>query len=128
MDPSGTTPTGPKPPLQLLAAIGLVLGAVASLGYMFRTGSRNQSIVLMLMFAGWVALPYAAGAFAHRRARTWPPAAQNLLHALLLFLAAVPPVIYAHPPARQPASVFLLVPVASGVLLAGGWFVAGRKR
>lgn len=119
--------SGPLP-FQTLAPIALVAGAVASEALMFRVGHRNQSIVIMLLFAGWVLAPFAAGALAHRKSRTWPASNQAILHGLMLLLAVVSPAIYANPPVRQPASVFLLVPLTSLVLLTIVSLLAAKRR
>ena len=42
----------------MIALIVLIIGAVVSLQYMFRAGHNQKSILLILLFATWVLLPY----------------------------------------------------------------------
>lgn len=120
--------SGPPGLLQRLAPIALLVGLVASENYMFRTGARNPSLVLMLLFAGWVLAPFAALAFTLVKSRAWSVRAQDLVHGLTLLLAVLSPVIYANPPAKQPASVFLLVPLVSLVLAGIVGLIAAKRR
>jgi hypothetical protein len=120
--------SGPPGLLQRLAPIALLVGLVASENFMFRMGARNPSLVLILLFAGWVLTPFAALAFALLKARAWPARPRVILHGLTLLLAVVSPVIYANPPAKQPASVFLLTPLVSLVLIGILLLVAAKRR
>jgi ACR3 family arsenite efflux pump ArsB len=40
---------------------------------MMGAASRQRSVVLILLFTGWVLSPFLALALANLRARTWPP-------------------------------------------------------
>lgn len=125
---SAEKPSGPPGLLQRLAPVALLAGLVASENFMFRTGARNPSLVLMLLFAVWVCVPFAALVFALLKARAWPARSQAILHGLTLLLAVVSPVIYAHPPTRQPASVFRLTPLASLALIGIVLLLATKRR
>jgi hypothetical protein len=85
---------------------------------MFRVGHRNQSVVLMLLFAAWVLSPFAACAPLYRKAKSWSTAIQAVLHGLMLLLVVVSLAVYARPPDQQPASVFLLIPGVFWFLLS----------
>lgn len=114
--------------LQTLATSALFAGAVTSEVLMFRLGKRNQSIILMLLFAGWVLSPFAAGAWAYRKFGKRSGSTKAILYSVIFLISVVSPVIYANPPARQPASVFLLVPLASLGLLAIASLFAAKRR
>ncbi|MBI3875452.1 MAG: hypothetical protein HY300_05740 [Verrucomicrobia bacterium] len=104
------------------AQAALVVGAIGSVALMLFVGHRNQSIILMLMFAGWVLAPFVALAWADHSPKFQAAAARTPLHVLMLLLALISLAAYARvafgPPMPQPASVFLLVPLGSLLVIA----------
>ena len=89
---------------------------------MLRVGRRNSSILLMVLFAVWVLAPFVALAVAHVISKRWSVLRQATLHGLMLILAMGSLAIYGNvafgPPRPQPAFMFLVVPLASGLLMA----------
>lgn len=114
--------------LRIAAQIALILGAIGSVALMLLVGQRNQSIILMLLFAGWVLAPFAALAWADRSPKL--QTARTTLLVLMLLLALVSLAAYARvafgPPMPQPASLFLLVPAGSWLVIAIPLLLARR--
>ena len=97
---------------------------------MLFVGHRNQSVILMLIFAGWVLAPFGALAWADRSPNFQTASLRTTLQVLMLLLALVSLTAYARvafgPPMPQPASVFLLVPAGSWLLIGFTVFLSRR--
>jgi hypothetical protein len=97
--------------LRAIALIALIAGAACSLWLTLRAGHNNPSIVLMILFAGWDLLPFAGLLWMWRKAR----------YTVTLLVALGSPAIYSYvvfgPPRPQIAFWFLMVPVASWILI-----------
>ena len=108
--------------LRTTALTVLLLGALASLGLMFYAGRRQPSWLLIVLFTGWVAGPFAGLLVADRASRRWSRAARLALYSVMLVSTAGSVSIYAFvglgPPRAKPAFYFLAVPVASWLLAA----------
>ena len=108
--------------LRGVALVAVLVGAVGSLGFMLYVGRRQSSLVLIGLFTVWVLSPFAALAYAHMLAKRWPDLAQARLYGMMLFLTLVSLSIYGYvalgPPRPQPAFFFLVVPLASWLLIA----------
>lgn len=114
------------------ALIAVALGAVGSEYLMFRVGRRNPSPLLMTMFAGWVLAPFAALAWCHAAAPRWTHTARTLLQIASLLVAIGSLAIYGYiafgPSRPQPAFSFLVVPLASLVVIAALVAACTRRR
>jgi hypothetical protein len=112
----------PVPSLPTTAALTAMAGAAASEALMLRVGRRQQSLFLLILFTGWVLSPFIGVLAANFRSKRWTIAAQTALHVTTLFVASVSIAIYSYvafgPPLAKPASPFLMVPLASWLLLA----------
>ena len=108
----------------------LVVGALGSVALMLLVGHRNQSIILMVLFAGWVLAPFAALAWADRSPKFQAASVRATLHALMLLLALVSLAAYARvafgAPLAKPTAPFLLVPAGSWLLIALTAFLSRR--
>lgn len=129
---SSTTPVSKS--LRLLrctAQVALVVGALGSVALMLYVGHRNQSVILMVLFAGWVLAPFAALAWADRSPKFSPASGRATLQVLMLLLALVSLAAYARvafgAPLARPAAPFLLVPLGAWLLLALILPLAKRK-
>jgi len=109
-------------PLRAAALLALVISAIGCEYLMFRVGRRNPSVLVMAMFAAWVATPLAALAWCHRAAKRWSDTLQAVLHATSLLVAIASLFVYSYvafgPARAQPAFFFLVVPFGSLVLIA----------
>jgi hypothetical protein len=98
------------------ALIAIPVAAVASVALMLYTG-RNSSIFLLTLFTVWVLAPFAALAWAQAVSKR-----SAALHILTLSLALASVAVYADvalgPPRQKPAFAFLMVPLASCLLIA----------
>ena len=114
--------------LRPTALIATVVAAVGSIGLMLQVGGRAPVFLIVLFFV-WVLAPFVALLFADRVSHAWSGRARTMLYAVMLIVALVSLALYAdvviRPPARTPAARFLMVPVASWVLIAVV-FAAGR--
>ena len=105
--------------LRTVAFIAVVLGAVGSLGLMLHVGHYRFN-VLMLLFAVWDLSPFAGLILAGIVSKHWPVISQAALYAVMLIVAGESVVIYGRVVLKspaQPAFAFLIVPLASWVLL-----------
>jgi hypothetical protein len=104
------------------ALIAAPAGAVGSLALMFLVGRRQPSIILIVLFTGWVLSPFAALLWAEVLSKRWPVVPRATLHIVMLAITlgslAVYGVVALGPPRPKPASAFLIVPLASWLLIA----------
>jgi len=104
------------------AMTAAALGALGSLDLTFRAGHRNHSLLLMALFVIWVLAPFVALISAGMVARRWAVPTQATLYSLMLLLAVGSLASYGAvvlgPPRAKPAFVFLVVPLASWLLIA----------
>jgi hypothetical protein len=88
---------------------------------MLRVGRRNESRLLLAMFAVWVLAPFLALAWATVTSKRWSALTRATLHAVTLVLTSGALGLYGAvalgPPRPKPAFVFVVVPPASWLLL-----------
>ena len=117
--------------MRIAAQIALVVGAIGSVALMLLVGHRNQSIILMLLFAGWVLGPFAALAWADRSPKFQTASTRPTLQVLLLLLALVSLCVYARvafgTPLAKPAAPFLLLPLGSLFAISITLWLAVRR-
>jgi hypothetical protein len=106
--------------LRAVALIGVVAGAVGSVGLMLRAGHRNPSRLLLALFAIWVLSPFVALVLANVVSKRWSVLTRATLHSVTLVLTLVSLALYGdvvlRPPKSTPAFVFLVVPLGSWLL------------
>jgi hypothetical protein len=104
------------------ALIAVLLGAAGSLGLMLHAGRRNNSRILMVLFAIWVLSPFAALILAHVASKRWSFHARASLYSLMLILTLASLVVYGYvalgPPRAKTAVVFVVLPPISWLLTA----------
>lgn len=107
--------------LRIVALTAVVAGAAGSLGLMLRVGNRNNSLILIGLFAGWVLSPFVGLILADIRSNRWSVPTRATLYSLMLLLALGSVALYANvafgPPRPQPAFMFLVVPLGSWLLM-----------
>ncbi len=108
--------------LRASAHIAVPVGAVGSLGLMLWAGRRNDSRILLVLFALWVLSPFMALVLANAVSKRWSVVSRAALHSVMLVLTLVTLAIYGDvvlgPPRAKPAFVFIVVPPASWLLIA----------
>ena len=108
--------------LHAVALIAVVAGASGSVGLMLWEGHRNPSRLLLVLFAIWVLSPFMALLLANIVSKRWSVITRATLHSVMLVLTLGSLAIYGEvalgPPRPKPASFFLVVPLASWLLIA----------
>ena len=105
----------------VVAPVAVVAGAVGSAGLMLRAGHRNDSHILLALFAIWVLSPFVALGLADMVSKRWSVLTRATLHAMMLFLTVGSLAIYwnlvSTPPGSKVAFPFLVVPLGSWLLI-----------
>jgi hypothetical protein len=99
----------------------LVAAAVASLVFMFRMGGRNPSALLVALFTGWVASPFVGACVLTIAGKGLSVGSRVGVAVVSLVIAAGALAFYSGAitvVGTRPAFVYLMVPLASWVLLA----------
>jgi len=106
--------------LHRIALIAVAIGAVGSLGLMFRADQRTPRFLLVLFFI-WVLSPFVALAWANVVSKRWPVLPRATLYCVTLIVTLGSFACYGkliQPPAGSPrAFVFVAVPPASWLLI-----------
>jgi hypothetical protein len=99
-----------------------LFGAGGSLGLMLWVGRRNNSLILLALFAIWVLSPFVALLIANVASKSWATITRATLYSLTLVLTLGSLAVYGNaafgPPRDKPAAVFLITPIASWLLIA----------
>ena len=108
----------------------LLLGAAGSLAFTLYVGHRNRSVFLLGLFAIWVVSPFVGLLVAIMFPNRWT--AQRMQGALALILGAASLVIYGMvafgPPRPRIAGPFLVVPLASWLLIGIAVLIASQRK
>lgn len=117
--------------LRSTARTALLIGAVTSVVCMWTSGHNNDAIiVLMLMFAAWVASPFAALAVADMLSGNWSEGAQTTLYRLMISVSVASMAVYGYVsthPRPQVAAPFLMTPLATWLAIAVGTMLFRRR-
>jgi hypothetical protein len=105
--------------LHAVALPTMVIGAVASILLMLRAG--HPPVFLRVLFAIWVLSPFVALLAANMVSKRWSVITRTTLDTVMLVLTLISLAIYGYvvlnPPRSTPAFVWVVVPVASWLLL-----------
>ena len=105
--------------IRRIARIVLAIGAAGSLGLMVYAGRHNRSVVLILLFTGWVSSPFVALAILERWANRWRPMLRAAFYGVMFAVALGSLLVYtfdALRPRPQAAFFYVLVPPAMWVI------------
>ena len=94
----------------------LALSAIASLFLTIRAGSHNSSLILVLMFIAWVALPFIIMGFCYYACKNWIVLKQKILFTLIIVLSLISPMVYSNwfkLKGTKNGFVFLMFPLIS---------------
>ena len=109
-------------PLRAVAMISVLTGAGGSVGLMLRVGHRNNSRILLALFAIWVLSPFVALVFANIASKGWSVITRATLYSVMLVLTLGSLAIYGDvalaPLTAKTVPVFVIVPPASWLLIA----------
>ena len=106
--------------LRIIALIVLFVGAIGSLVLMFNSGRNQKSIVLIVLFTGWVLSPFIALFIADMISKRWLNKIRLTIYLLILFITLASLLFYSavlNVPGTKPAFKFLIVPLMSWVLI-----------
>jgi hypothetical protein len=108
--------------LRAAALIAVIGGAVGSFGLMLQAGRRQRSLILIGLFTIWELSPFVALVCAYVVSKHWSVLTRATLYSVMLVLTLGSLAIYGDvafgPPRPKPAFVFLVVPLASWLLIA----------
>jgi len=99
-----------------MAVLTVLAGAALSLGFTVYTGRNNNSVVLLLLFVGWVVSPFIALLLVNIVAKRWSLLERLSLYGLMLLVTLGSVIMYSGlwgPAGAKPAFVFLVVPLLS---------------
>jgi hypothetical protein len=131
---SGRPENGFLAPLRAAAMVAVLGGAAGSTGFMLRVGRRNNSRALVVLFGIWVLSPFMALVLANLVSKRCTVLARTALYSVMLVLTLGSLAIYGDvafgAPRAKPAFAFLVVPLASWLVIATvvsmGAIVSGR--
>lgn len=107
--------------LRPAAFITLLACTGGSVGLTLYMGRRNDSIILPILFVSWVLSPFIVLLVANLISNRWPIPTRTTLYSATLVVALASLALYGGvafgPPMAKPAAVFLLVPLASWLLI-----------
>jgi hypothetical protein len=118
-----------------VARIAAIVGLIGAIGLMLFVGRRNDSHLLLAVFAIWVGWPFAALLASHATfAKTWSPLTRATLDILMIAVSVGTMAAYAsvalRPPRARSAFLFVIVPpltVAIVVLVLGAVALLARR-
>jgi hypothetical protein len=87
---------------------------------MARAGQRQKSVMLILLFTGWVLSPFLGLALANLRARRWSPRLRTAIYGAMLGVSCISLAIYAInaiSPLGKAGFIYLVVPAAGWILI-----------
>lgn len=104
-----------------VAVLSVMAGAGASVGFTIYSGRNNDSVWLILLFAGWVMAPFIALLLVNTVGNRWSVPSRVSLYTLMVAVTVGSLVMYSgiwRVPGTKPAFAFVVVPLLS-------WFVMG---
>ena len=107
-----------RSPLGAAGRAVTVVGAIASVGLTLWVGHSGP--LLMVLFLGWVLLPFVGLQVADWMSRHWSPLTRKTLYIVMLVIPVASVALYADVavrPRAQPAFMFLVVPLCSWVVM-----------
>jgi len=112
-----------------MAIIFAFIGAMGSLYFMFRAGRNQKSILLMVLFTGWVLSPFLGMLWASKTSNRWVIPARESIYWLMIILAIGSLVAYSGallPSGTKTAFIFLVAPFTSWVVIVIGILISRR--
>jgi hypothetical protein len=106
--------------LRIIALIVLFAGAIGSLVLLFNSGRNQRSIVLIVLFTGWVLSPFIGLFIADMISKRWLPKTRLAIYLLIIFITLASLLFYSgalNVPGTKPAFKFLIVPLISWVFI-----------
>lgn len=102
-----------------IVLIMLLVAAAGSFVLMFRAGSQQKSVLLLVLFTGWVLAPFAALAAVVWVSHRWSVQVRTVVYVLALLVIVNSLIAYSgfwNTPGTRNAFVFLIVPFTSWIV------------
>jgi hypothetical protein len=106
--------------MRIIILSALLLGAAASLLFMFNASRNQSSVVLELLFTFWVLSPFIGLLVVNRISKRWSARSRVTFYWMTIMLIAASLVIYSgifNPAGTKAGFIFLIVPFMSWVIL-----------
>jgi len=106
--------------VRIIALIILFAGAISSLVLMFNAGHNQKSILLILLFTGWVLSPFIGLFIADMISKHWLPKTRLAIYLLIIFITLASLIFYSgalNVSGTKPAFKFLVAPLISWFLI-----------
>ena len=106
--------------LRIIALIVLFAGAIGSVVLMFNAGRDQKSILLIVLFTGWVLSPFIGLFIADMISKRWLLKTRIIIYLLIIFITLASLIGYSgvlNVPGTKPAFKFLIVPLISWLLI-----------
>ena len=106
--------------LRTTALTILLVGAIGSLYFMFKAGSNQISIILLILLSGWVLSPFVGLTIADRFSKRFTDKIYSRVYWTMIALAVASLIAYSGaliPPGTKPAFIFLVVPFVSWLFI-----------
>lgn len=107
-----------------------IIGIMGSLVLMTHAGRHNQSILLILLFTGWVSSPFLVLLITYF-SNHWPDSRRVHLYVLMIIIAIGSLIVYSGAfgiNGPHPAFVFMIIPLISWVLIGILLLGASKKK
>jgi hypothetical protein len=126
MEPTKPTRANPKNDsgtirfFHTIAVLMVLAGAGASIGFTVYTGRSNPSLVLILLFTGWVVSPFIGLLLINAVSRRSEVFNRLILYSLMMLITLGSLIVYSglwSPPGAKTAFVFLVIPLLSWSLM-----------
>lgn len=106
--------------MRSLSHIAVLIAAVGSLDFMYNGSNHQKSIILLLLFTGWVILPFAGLLVLDTIAKSWSSKARNQLYWFIFVMSVASLIAYSGvllPSGTKTAFIFLVAPVISWLII-----------
>jgi FtsH-binding integral membrane protein len=128
MSENGRELQGGTDALGRAATVALFAGALGSLAATLYAGRQNPSLLLRVMFAGWVLAPFAGMFWVRNAARRMAAPIRDGVSVAVILVSLCSATAYVvvawRPPFRQAAFPFLALPVVSWLVVGLDYLVA----
>jgi hypothetical protein len=110
--------------------LALLIGSAGSLYFMFRTASKQPSVLLMGLFTAWVLSPFLGLLLAERMVSPLKTSLRQRFYWLSLALTILSLTAYngsIRIASTKPAFIFLLIPFLSWIAMLTVWVILRRS-
>jgi|SRR5450432_2016061 len=107
--------------LRIFTVTIIVIGGIISNGFTLHAGHNNRSVLLILLFLGWVSSPFIGLLVACFLSSRWPVVTRKPLYIGMILLVICSVIGYSgvfSTAGMKPAFIFLVIPLISWILIA----------